>query len=698
VGVSKAGKTVIYKVFLLVALIIFLFPGKIEAQVKDTISHIYQLSSVIITALRVPVKESSVPFSVAVMTTRENIQGLSLAEAVAGLPGLEVKARYNLSVGDRVTNRGFGARTQFGVRGVRIIVDDISATMADGQTNLEMIDLQDLSYVELLRGPGSSLYGNSSGGVLKLYSNPLPSAPFHFSLSSTNGSDDLFRWNGTIGATIAKTKMSGSFTNFNYNGYREHSKADFNRAIVKMSSNFSLSDILMINAGYVHFVALSPGSLTKQEVGQNPRLANPLSVQNKAGENGTQFQASATWKHQHDTISLLRINIYDSYRSVRNLIAGKIIELPQNAGGIDVFYDRKINIMGKRVDWSVGAEVGFRFNNRKNYINNSGLQGDIFLNQDERIINTGLFAQAIVPITLKIDIAGSIRYDQTYFGVTDFITSTQNINNSGSRMMSGVSPALGIIYRLSKSLNCFANISTSFETPTSTELANRPGGLGGFNPDLNPSHAVEYETGLRGSTNSIFQYDLTGYIINIKDELIPFEVLPDAPGGQDYYRNAGSSIHRGAEMSLLYYPLPSLKTRLSFTYIDAYFKNYVVKGIDYSGNKVPGITPTRIAAELTYNTPVKLYVSALMQIFGKVTANDANTANANPYTIFDLDIGHNGISFGKDKKTKLILSGGISNIFNTYYISSVTINATADRYYEPAPGRSFFFNACLVYK
>ncbi|MFZ2340924.1 MAG: TonB-dependent receptor plug domain-containing protein, partial [Bacteroidales bacterium] len=328
----------------------FLFAGKVEAQVNDTLSQTYQLPTVIVSSLRVPVKESSVPYSVAAMETRKNIQGLSLAEAVAGLPGMEVKARYNLSVGDRITNRGFGARTQFGVRGIRIILDDIPATMADGQTNLEMIDLQDLSYVELLRGPGSSLYGNSSGGVLKLYSNPLPSAPFNFSVSSTNGSDGLFRWNSTIGATLAKTKVAGSYTDFSYGGYREHSKADFRRAIMKLSSSLSPSDILQISAGYVHFVALSPGSLTKQEAEQNPKLANPLSIQNKAGENGTQFQASATWKHKHDTISLLKISIYDSYRYVKNLIVGKIIELPQNAGGIDVVFDRKIIVMGKVVD------------------------------------------------------------------------------------------------------------------------------------------------------------------------------------------------------------------------------------------------------------------------------------------------------------------------------------------------------------
>ena len=693
-AVNKTGKTIIYRVSLLFASINFLISGTTEAQVKDTI---VTLDTITVTALRVPVKASSVPYSVTEMKTRENIQGLSLAEAVAGLPGLEVNARYNLAVGDRITNRGFGARTQFGVRGVRIIVDDIPATMADGQTNLEMIDLQDLSYVELLRGPGSSLYGNASGGVLKLYSNPLPSEPFHFSLASTNGSDGLFRWNGTIGEAFAKTNLLESFTHFNYDGYREHSNADFNRSIAKLISFLSPSDILLVSGGYVHVVALSPGSLTEQEAEQNPKLANPLSIKNKAGENGSQYQASATWKHQHDTISLFTINMHDSYRSIRNLIVGKIIVLPQNDGGIDIFYDRKVNIFGKRLDWSVGAEGGLRLNNRKNYINNSGSEGALFINQDERIINAGLFTQVMIPVTLKMDIAGSIRYDQTYFGVTDFFTNSQNTNNSGNRTMDGVSPALGIVYRLSNTLNCFANVSTSFETPTSTELANRPSGVGGFNPNLNPSHALEYEAGFRGNYSTIFQYDLTGYIINMKDELIPFEVPTDSSGGQVYYRNAGTALHRGFELSLIYHPLTSLKALMSFTSIDAYFKNYVANGIDYSGNKVPGITPTRIAAELTYTTPLKLYVSALAQFFGKVIANDANTASANSHTIFDLDLGHDGISFGKDKNAKLMLSGGISNIFNTHYISSVSINATANRYYEPAPGRTFFLNARLVY-
>lgn len=273
--------------------IVFLLSEKLQSQVNDSLSNLFQIQPIIVTTLRVPIIESSVPYSIATMTTRKNIQGLSLSDAVAGIPGLEVNARYNLSVGDRITNRGFGARTQFGVRGVRIIVDDIPVTMADGQSNLEMIDLQDLSYIELLRGPGSSLYGNSSGGVLKIYSNSLPSSPFYLSLSPTGGSNGLFRWDASIGTSFANTKVLGSFSNFHYDGYRKHSQADFNRGIIKLGFTLSSSDLLLVNAGYVHFVAQSPGSLTKQESEQNPKLANPLSIKNNAGENGTQFQVAA---------------------------------------------------------------------------------------------------------------------------------------------------------------------------------------------------------------------------------------------------------------------------------------------------------------------------------------------------------------------------------------------------------------------
>jgi iron complex outermembrane receptor protein len=181
----------------------------------DTIPQI-GLPEVSVTALRLPFEESNIPYSLSVKNARISTSGLSLSESITGLPGLEINARYNYAVGDRITNRCFGARTQFGVRGVRIVFDDMPVTFADGQSNLEMIDLQNLSYVELLRGPGSSLYGNASGGVLILHSKPINDDRFLASVSTTAGSDGLFHWNGLLEGRIGKTELSGTYTDFHF--------------------------------------------------------------------------------------------------------------------------------------------------------------------------------------------------------------------------------------------------------------------------------------------------------------------------------------------------------------------------------------------------------------------------------------------------------------------------------------------------
>ena len=168
------------------------------------------------------------------MNVRNNTRGLSLSENIAGLPGLQVNSRYNYAVGDRITNRGFGARTQFGVRGIKIVLDNTPVTFADGQSNLEMIDLQNLSYIEFLRGPGSSLYGNSSGGILLIHSNPVGEDRFLSSISSTAGSDGLLRLNGHIEGRRGNSEVAMTYTNFRYSGFRDHANAEYNRAFVKL--------------------------------------------------------------------------------------------------------------------------------------------------------------------------------------------------------------------------------------------------------------------------------------------------------------------------------------------------------------------------------------------------------------------------------------------------------------------------------
>jgi len=661
----------------------------VSGQQPDTIPEIH-IPEVTISAMRLPFKESSVPYSISLMNSRNNTRGLSLSENVAGLPGLEVNARYNYAVGDRITNRGFGARTQFGVRGIKIVFDDMPVTFADGQSNLEMIDLQNLAYIEFLRGPGSSLYGNSSGGILLFHSKQVSENRFLSSVSSTSGSDGLLRINGQIEGRTGNSEVSLTYTNFRYAGFRDHANAEYNRAFLKVGTVISPKDRIQIEAGFVKFDALNPGSLTRDEFDTNPGIANPLVISNEAGQDGKQAQISGTWKHQFDSVSNLKLTVYGIHRSVNNPIIGKIIVLPQYSGGMVAFYNSKFPIGSKFLDWSIGTEISMRFNDRKNYVNNSGQQGNLIVDQDEQVLGGGVFSQVLWPASEKLDINAALRYDLTHFGVQNHLQGTAASGSDG-RSMKALNPSLGLIYRLSKNVSVFGNISTSFETPTSTELVNTPEGTGGFNPDLNPSRAFGYELGLRGYLNEVLAYDLAAYVINTRDELIPFQV-PSAPG-QDYYRNAGTTLHKGGEATVRFLPFAFMELRASLTYTDATYKDFVVNENNYSGNFIPGVSRFHGVAELKLSQVQGFYFSLLFQNFGKMYVNDANSASTDHYGLIDLGLGHEAIELGKTRVINIYLSGGLSNIFNKKYVSSISVNAAAGRFYEPGPERTFYLNA-----
>ena len=668
--------------------------GSLYARAQETANDtlpVIGLPEVVVSALRMPLVESNVPYSLSLLKARNNIQGLSLSESIAGLPGLEVNARYNYAVGDRITNRGFGARTQFGVRGIRIVSDDMPVTFADGQSNLDMIDIQDLSYAELLRGPGSSLYGNAAGGVLILHTKKIADEHLMASIFSTAGSNGLFHWNTQIQGRTGKTKLSLQYSDFAYSGFREHSSASHVRVILKMSSVLSPVDHLDVQAGYVAFNALNPGSLTIQEYGATPHNANPSSISNAAGQDGNQEQFSTSWKHYADTASLFKLTVYAILRSVVNPIIGKIVVLPQYSGGTTASYNSSFRLGKRSVAWTAGTEVALRFNNRENFQNDAGQEGALTIHQREQVVGAGIFAQALYAVTAKLNLDACLRYDLDYFGVQNLMTPLPGVNSSGGRNMRAFDPSFGALYHLSRELNIYVDLSTSFETPTSTELVNRPGGAGGFNPDLDPAKAIEYEAGLKGSIGQWMRYDLAAYIIHTRDELIPFQV-PATPG-QDYYRNAGSTGRRGTEITLTLLPLSYLDISSTLSTIDAAYKNFTVDGRDYAGNKIPGISRLHEVTELKLHTGKGLYCSVFMQEFGRMFVDDSNSAYTGQYTLFDLGIGHEGLRFGKKQAGRIILSAGISNLFERHYITAVTVNAAASRYYEPGPGRTFYLNA-----
>jgi iron complex outermembrane receptor protein len=676
---------------ILIALCLCLL-SQISFAQRDTSFEKRSAQPIIVIALRTPADRSLLPYSTTIAEGRSDITGLSLSDGVLTIPGLQINDRYNFAVGDRITNRGMGARTQFGVRGIRVLLDDVPLTLADGQSTLEMVDPQEIASIEMLRGPGSSLYGNASGGVLLLRSRSLPAEPVRAFAGTTTGASGLQKLGSNLSGTYGDVKIGGAYSNLRYDGFRAHSLAKVERETGRVTARLSSNDALSVSGGYVKFFALNPGSLTASEFANDPTQAAASSVKMNAYKDGYQEQLGATWKHVAED-GYRQLTLFGIGRNLFNPIVGKVIDLDRKAGGATVLWSERSSILDQPFEWSAGGDLNLQFDDRQNHRNNNGVEAELTLDQKEEVTAEGVFLQLSTALWKSVRAMGSMRYDRTHFAVTDHFINEKDPDDSGDRTMDAISPSIGLLYKLDTALSLFANLSTSFETPTTTELANRPDGAGGFNPDLKPSHTIGYEAGFRGSLTDLLTYDLALYYARVRDEMISFQV-PDAQG-RDFYRNAGSSVHRGGEFSIVLEPGDVLTARGSISVTDAYFDSYETTGKNFSGLKIPGIAPIRFAEELTYHAPWGLYLDGVAEEVGKTFVNDTNSAFANAYSVIGLRVGHEGISFGSKWKTTLAIAAGVNNIFDVKYASSVTVNAAAGRYYEPAPGRNFYLNVKL---
>ncbi len=666
-----------------------------HAQKQDTV----RLPDVVIEALRTPVALDSIPFSVSVADALPGRPGMALDEILTAIPGVQADNRYNYAVGDRISIRGFGARTQFGVRGVRVALDGIPATFADGQSLLESIDPDLLDRAEVIRGPGASLYGNASGGVLLLRSAPAPSLP-ELTIRATDMGAGLRRLGVGFGATSGALAYTGDVSRMDFDGYREHSAARATRGVGELAYRPSEGDELRLNTEYVEFSADNPGSLSRAMLDENPLQAYATNVKQATGKSGHQAQAGLTWSHALGGANL-ELGGHVIGRRVYNPIVGRIIDLGRTAGGLRGLLSGRLDLLGRRIDLALGADLDLQADDRQNYVNQNGHRGALALDQRETVTGLGSFLQASLPIVGPLRMMGSVRYDRTRFVVDDSLVTPDDPDDSGNRTMDAVSPSIGLLWAPVEALSLYGNVGTAFETPTTTELANRPDGAGGFNPDLEPQHALSMEAGIRGHLGKLLSAELAVYSIDITDELIPFqeENFP----GRDFYRNAGSARHRGAELSMMLTPISGLVARIGYAFTDARFRSYTADGVTYDGNRVPGVAPGSLQAALTYVTPwagdAALQAGLDLRSTSSIPVNDANSASSPGYTIVNLRLGYSApdgppILFG------LLLGAtafvGVENVFDTRYNTSVTVNAAGDRYFEPGRGRSFYFTTRLT--
>ena len=633
-----------------------------------------------------------------------------LDEALASVPGVYASNRYNFSQDQRISIRGFGARSAFAVRGIKILVDGIPQTLPDGQGQLTNLELGEVDRIEVLRGSASALYGNATGGVISIWTGPVQVSHLEEDARILLGHFDQVRgdsrswikFQSTTSQPVGGAGGSASLTvsRLDYQGERDHSSATsdvFNaRVNLPMRSGWSLG--LLAELGDDPR-ADNPGSLTLAELHANPDTVPLLNRNRDAGKAVTQFQTGATARHVLAGGGEAQVTLFGVTRDLTNPITTTYIDLTRFDYGAraSVTYPLHLGSLPHRL--TAGFDFQRQRDDRKNfnYLNTPGDSAkpdtSRALDQLEHVTEIGPFVQSALELSPRTTLTAGLRYDWVKFAVQDRLITPTNPDNSGDRLMRALSGSLGLAVNPSAAVTVYGNIGSSFETPTTTELVNSPTGTGGFNPDLGPQQAWNYEIGARGAIGGRANFSAAIFQADVRDELVQYAADPT----RAYYRNAGSARHRGVELSGTVAVAPGISLNAVWTYADYRYRRYsftVGTGVHtLDGRALPGVPQHWLHLIARAQAPRAL--GAWMEVEQTYSSgffvNDTLNTRASPWWVTNVRLGWQGKGPGMPWAPFL----GINNLFNHRYVSSVVINAARDRYYEPAPGRNFYFGLAI---
>lgn len=634
-----------------------------------------------VTVTRMSALLERLPYTVSVVTLDARVagRGTSLEEVVGGLPGVFVQDRRNYALGDRVTIRGVGARTQFGVRGVQVVVDGIPLTLPDGQSALDNLDLASAGRVEVIRGPASALYGNAAGGVINIRTSEPGTAPLAASSGVTAGS------HGFLGTRLEASGRSNrigwlaALRRVGTDGFREYAAAEsWSANLVGRYAASPATELSgVVNLAHVPF-AENPSSLDRETARTDPRTVRPFIVDQGAGKTNTQVQAGLSVTQRVDERRELTAAAWGLHRSVWNPIPAAIIDLSRQAIGVRAAF------RGAR--YVVGVDAALQHDERVEFVNEGrqggerAVTGEIELDQRERVIGLGPFGQVTLDLAPKWSLTLAGRYDISAFDASD--RKLDDGDDSGARTFTRFSPMAGVAFRPTTEATAYANFSTAFETPTTSELSNDPDGAGGFNRDLRPEVLRSLEAGVRGRLpGAKISYGLTAYLGDVDDAIIPFQ----GESEEVFFRNAGRVSRDGIELEIDWGPASGLELSLAYTFQDFVLEEFATEQGDYSGRHEPGVPRHRLLTGLHLRLPSGLGAELNVKWVDAFPVDDANRFTNPAHGVVDLRFTWAG-RVGDLRSRPFI---ALNNLFDERYNGSVVPNAFGDRYYEPAPGREF---------
>lgn len=628
---------------------------------------------------------------------------VNLTEVVKGIPSLQLRNRENYAQDLQLSMRGFGARSTFGVRGIRLYVDGIPATMPDGQGQTSNIDLSSLDHVEVLTGPFSSLYGNSSGGTI-LTSTKEGQGKDSIELSYSGGSHDKSRaglvlQGGAKGANEPSYVISSSY--FDTDGYREHSGAE--KVLNNAKLSWNLDDGSKINwiTNYVKIHADDPQGLTHDQWNANPKQQVPFLKQFNVRKDIEQTQTGVTWskpindKNELYTMAYLGNRQVTQYQSIPKSTqdasinhAGGVIDFERDYYGADFRWTGKELLpnttlsVGVALDAMDEGRKGFENFNLVNGQPSYGVKGNLRRDEDNTLWNIDPYLQASWQFLPTWRLDTGVRYSNVHYKSKDNYLS--NGDDSGKTDYSKVLPSAALSWQILPELMAYVSYAKGFETPTFTEMAYRPDGESGFNFDLTASTSDTYETGLK-SQNQLGDFTLAVFQTKTKDDI----VSAGNSNGRSTFRNADKTLREGVEFAWNKKLWRDLTATASYTYLDATFDADIpalgsIAQIP-SGNAIPGIAKNQAYASLAWQPSHGLYGGVDVQYMDKVYVNDTNSDAAPSYSVTSANVGYAWV-MGEWKVNSF---ARVDNLFDKNYAGSVIVNDGNGRYFEPADGRNW---------
>lgn len=679
-------------------------PATAVAQQRDTTTvrstdslKVYTLPPTVVSVTRANPPINRIPQAVQLVDKTEISRArptLGLDEALLTVPGVYAANRYNFSLDQRISIRGFGARSQFAVRGIKVLIDGIPQTLPDGQGQLTNMELGEADHVEVLRGSSSALFGNASGGVISIWTDPTVPQSVQQDVRVVFGTFDRHlarnwsKWQSSTSFPLGAGSGLVTVSRLDYAGQRQHSSADFrnlnSRWHFPLANGWSLA--ATADVGWDPR-ADNPGALTAAEIAQNPDSAAAINLTKAAGKDVTQGQAGVTLRRQFASGGDATLSVFGFARSLENPTTFAYINLDRFDYGARFSISQPLPLGHLDHRLTAGFDFQRQRDDRVNYGNTAGQPDTVRqLDQLEHVTEVGPFVQSTLQVLPHLSVTSGLRYDWVNFQVNDRLITPTNPDDSGRRLMSAVSGTAGLALTPSDAVTVYGNVGTSFETPTTTELTNRPDSAGGFNPRLGPQKATNYEVGVRGDMAGRVNYSVALFQADVRGELIGHEI-PSSPG-RVFFQNAGTSRHRGLELGAQLEIASGLNLIAAWTYSDFRYTQYTTGTHVLDGRTIPGIPQHWL--HLLLKTQPGLVHGVWAEVEETHSSgyfvDDTLDTRTSAWWTMNVRLGWDGTA-GSLRLRPFV---GFNNVFNRSYVGSVVINAARGRYYEPAPGRNMY--------